>query len=161
MREEILKRFFEGKADSSELAKDVTGTTKHLSKLVSRVHIEDMYGSFTVTRPMLIALCDAVLAGPLPVEELRTIGFALQASDAFEWDSDVDDLVAEVISDWSCPEVNYPLTLENIARFRNWLTGAEPYPTRPKQSVDFNGRLISFTEKKSIERFWRRHKQKP
>jgi hypothetical protein len=115
---------------------------------------------FTATRPMLISLCDVVLAGSLPPQELRTIGFALEASDKFEWDGDVDDLVASVVADWSCPEINYPLTLENIARFRAWLTGAAPYPIKPSQSVKFGGRLISMTEKTSIERSRRRLKKK-
>src|SRR5438094_5779953 len=79
----------------------------------SRVRIEDMDESFTVTRPMLISLCDAVVAGSLPPQELRTIGFALESSDKFEWDGDADELVADVIADWSCPEINYPLTVEN------------------------------------------------
>src|SRR6266700_942529 len=89
----------------------------------SRVRIEDMDESFTVTRPMLIAVCDAVVAGSLPPQELRTIGFALESSDKFEWDGDADELVADVIADWSCPEINYPLTVENVARFRAYLTG--------------------------------------
>jgi hypothetical protein len=159
MREEILRRFFQGEATASELAKDVAGSTKKVSKLISRVGIEDMDTCFTVTRPMLISLCDAVLGRVLPAEELRTIGFALQASDKFEWDGDEDELVAEVIADWSCPEINYPLTLENIVQFRNWLIEAEPYPSKPNQNVEFDGRLISITEKKSIERFWRRRKK--
>ena len=159
MREEVLRRFFEGQATASELARDVTGSTKQVSKLISRVGIEDMDTSFAVTRPMLVSLCDAVLGGALPPEVLRTIGFALQASDKFEWDGDEDELVAEIIADWSCPEINYPLTPENVARFRNWLTEAEPYPSKPNQNVEFNGRLVSVTEKKSIERFWRRRRK--
>src|SRR5438132_7695475 len=113
VREEVLRRFFQGEATASELAKDVADSTKPLSDTASRVRIEDMDESFTVTRPMLISLCDAVVAGSLPPQELRTIGFALESSDKFEWDGDADELVADVIADWSCPEINYPLTVEN------------------------------------------------
>jgi len=49
-----------------------------------------------------------------PIEELSTIGFALAASDNFEWD--VEDLGGEIIYDWSCPEVNYPLTLNKCEK---------------------------------------------
>jgi hypothetical protein len=106
-----------------------------------------MGAEFNVTRPMLVSLTDAVLAGLLPPDALATIGFALEASDKFVWDGDSDELVASVIADWSCPEVNYPLTLENIARFRAWLTGDEPYPERPTTATKDGGRLVSVREK--------------
>jgi len=161
VREEVLRRFFQGEATASELAKDVADSTNPLSDTASRVRIEDMDESFTVTRPMLISLCDAVVAGSLPPQELRTIGFALESSDKFEWDGDADELVADVIADWSCPEINYPLTVENVARFRAYLTGKEPYPSKPRQIANYEGRIISVTEKKSIKRFWRGRKGKP
>jgi hypothetical protein len=149
VREETLKRFFQGEVSASDLAQDVAGSTETMSSIASRISIEDMGSEFSITRPMLVSLTDAVLAGTLPPDALGTIGFALQASDKFVWDGDSDELVANVISDWSCPEINYPLTLENIAKFRAWLTGAEPYPARPRGIASDRGRLISIREKKS------------
>jgi hypothetical protein len=149
VREETLKRFFQGEASASDLALDVAGSTEAVSPTTSRVAIEDMDSEFSVTRPMLASLTDAVLAGTLPPDSLGTIGFALQTSDKFVWDGDSDELVANVISDWSCPEINHPLTLENIAKFRAWLTGAEPYPARPRGTAGDCGRLVSIREKKS------------
>ncbi|HZR66415.1 MAG TPA: hypothetical protein VFA85_14815 [Terriglobales bacterium] len=156
MREEILKKFFLGEVSATELAADLSGSTKRLTKIVSNISIEDMEGQFVVTRPMLVLLCDAVLSGSLRAEELRTIGFALEASDHFEWDGDTDEITANVIADWACPEVNYPLTQENIRRFRTWLTNVEPYPSRPNQVVNYGGGVISVTQKKSIDRHQRR-----
>ncbi len=160
MREEILKRFFIHEATVSELKEDLAGSVKRLSDIASRVAIEDMGGEFTVTRPMLIALCDAVLSGSLPAQELRTIGFALQASDHFIWDGDEDDVLANIIADWSCPEINYPLTVENVSRFRAWLREEDPYPTKAATHVERDGRIISITEKKSVERFWKRKRKR-
>ena len=102
-----------------------------------------------MTATMGIKLCDAVLAGELPAEALRTIGFALQASDKFYWDGDEDEVLASVIADWSCPEVNYPLTLENVARFRVWLMRVEPYPEKPQKELK-GGRIISVHQKKRV-----------
>jgi hypothetical protein len=42
------------------------------------------------------------------------------ASDAFWWD---DEVISEVVADWSAPEVNYPLTAETL-NARGWLTGS-------------------------------------
>jgi hypothetical protein len=147
VREETLKRFFQGEVTASDLAKDVAGSTKRLSPIVSRTAIEDMGTEFSVTRRMLVSLTDAVLAGTLPPDALATIGFALEASDKFVWDGDSDEFVANVIADWSCPEINYPLTLENVSRFRAWLTGGEPYPERPEEIPKNHGCLVSIKEK--------------
>jgi len=150
MRERVLRDFFEDKATAAELAEDVAGSISYKSQKVSVVSIEDMDGEFTVTAAMLIGLCDVVLQGELEPDALHSIGFALMASDAFCWDADEDDVLANVISDWSCPEGNYPLTLENVKRFRAWLTRSEPYPQKP--ALKKSGNLVSVTEKKWLGR---------
>ena len=152
MKEEILRYFFEGKATAEELDADVASSTKRVGDIVSYQSIEDMNGDFNVARSNLLDLCDAVLSGKLPPNNLREIGFALASSDHFFWDADDDELVAEVISDWSCPEVNYPLNIDSVRKFKSWLTGEEPYPTKPSNIVNYDGKLISVTVKKSIER---------
>ena len=132
MHEEVLRDFFEGKITAAKLAADVAGSTdERAGKMVSKVFIADMDAEFTVTAAMAISLCDAVLNGELPADALRTIGFALMASDKFKWDGNEDEVLAEVIADWSAPEINYALTPENVARFSAWLTRTEPYPPKP------------------------------
>jgi hypothetical protein len=152
VREEVLRRFFRGETTAAELAKDIAGSTHRLGPIASRVDIEDMDDEFFVTRLMLVSLTDAVLAGSLPPEALGIIGFALEASDKFAWDGDADELVARIIADWSCPEINYPFTFENVASFRAWLTEAESYPSRPEDASRGRGALISTREKKPSNR---------
>ena len=147
MREHVLRDFFEDKATIAELARDVAGSISRKSPKISIVSIEDMDGEFTVTAPMLVRLCDVVLGGELEPEALHSIGFALMASDAFCWDADEDSVLAEVIADWSCPEINYSLTIENVQRFRKWLTRSEPYPSKPPLRT--GGNIISATQKRS------------
>ena len=128
MREAVLRDFFLGKVSAADLAADVKGSRRMVSTIESRTTIVDMDGQFDVSPEMLIKLCDAVLAGDLPAHELEVIGFALQASDSFTWDGDLVPEVADVTADWSCPSINYPLTLDNVQRFRRWLAKEEPYP---------------------------------
>ena len=106
MRERVLREFFEDKITALELARDVAGSMSRRTQKISVVSIEDMDKELTVTAPMLVRLCDGVLRGDLQPEALHSIGFALMASDAFCWDADEDNELAEVIADWSCPEVN-------------------------------------------------------
>jgi len=154
MREHVLRDFFEGKSSAAELGRDVAGSTKRNGPKASVVSIEDMDKDFVVTADMAARLCDAVLHGELLPDALHTIGFALEASDRFQWDGD-DDVLANVIADWSCPEVNYPLTFENVQRFHAWLMGTEPYPAKPPLTGDGRN-LISVTEKKSMRPLWKR-----
>lgn len=148
MREEVLRRFFEGKCSAAELALDVAGSARREDVICTVVTIEDMKQPFTVTADMGIRLCDAVLQGELPPDALETIGFALISSEAFQWDGEQDDVLANVIADWSCPEVNYPLTRENVGRCRDWLARAAAYPERP--AVTSSGELIKVTKKKKL-----------
>jgi len=150
MRERVLRDFFRDKATAAELARDVAGSISQKTQTLSVVSIEDMDEEFTVTAAMLVRLCDVVLEGELEPDALHSIGFALMASDAFCWDADEDDVLANVIGDWSCPEVNYPLTLENVKRFRAWLMRTEPYPAKPP--VTKRGSIVSVTEKKPVRR---------
>lgn len=125
MREEILRDFFLNKVTARQLDVDIRSTYKGRDGLVTEHRIVDMNETFTVTRSMLISLCDSVVAGDLSPKLLEPIGFALVASDKFEWD---DDIIAGVVHDWSAPEINFPLTLEAVADFRNWLLGIGPFP---------------------------------
>jgi len=119
--EHVLRDFFKDKPTASELARDVAGSISRKSQQTSVVSIEDMDDEFTVTAAMLVRLCDVVLQGKLEPDALHAIGFALMASDAFRWDADDDDVLGNIIADWSCPEVNYRLTLANGRRFCAWL----------------------------------------
>jgi hypothetical protein len=149
MREIVLRNFFSGRATALELARDVLGSTKKMGPISFVVEIEDMGEEFLVTRPMLVLLCDAVLSGQLPPQELSAIGFALVASESFTWNT--EDVIGDVIHDWSCPEINYQLTLENVQRFKNWLLQLEPYPAKPQlEPTSTRGGLLSRTEKKSL-----------
>ena len=104
MREETLKRFFISEVSAPELARDVSGAMVLVDGVDSIVKIEDMTESFEVERVHLIELCDAVLSGAFTADMLVPLAFVLLASDTFEWD---DDIISEVLSDWSCPEINF------------------------------------------------------
>jgi hypothetical protein len=128
LKEAILAQFFEGKITGAKLANDLDGSERRISQTESIVKIEDMQEEFFVSREMAIRLCDAILRNELPPESLANIGFALIASDKFSWD--FDDVLGEIIFDWSAPEINYELTIENVGRFRGWLLGVEEYPAK-------------------------------
>jgi hypothetical protein len=147
MREQVLRDFFEGRSSAEGLERDIAGSIKQSGPKTTVISIEDMDTDFNVTSDMAVRLCDAVLCGELRPEALHTIGFALAASDRFQWDGD-DEILANVIADWSCPEVNYPLTFENVQRFRAWLARTDLYPPKPPRASG-KGILISTTEKKS------------
>jgi hypothetical protein len=126
---------------------DHTGAEERSAERTSIVRIEDMAGEFTVTREMLIALCDAVLTKELQPGVLETVGFALMASDRFTWDG--EQILGDVIADWSCPEINYPLNVESVRLFRAWLTEENPYPVKPDLPV-VRAQVVSVRRKERI-----------
>jgi hypothetical protein len=152
MREKALRDFFEGKLSAAELERDIAGstkTTKTSGPKTTIVSIEDMDTDCVVTADMGVRLCDAVLNWELTPEALQTIGFALMASDKFHWNADDDEVLANIIADWSCPEINYPLTVENVHRFRAWLMRTEAYPAK-LALTSAKGKIVSVTKKNPI-----------
>jgi hypothetical protein len=149
MREEVLAGFFAGTVGAAQHAADLAGAEEGVSDVESLIKIKDMRAELAVTREMAIRLCDAVLGKQLPPSALAAIGFALIASDHFVWDG--DDVLGEVIWDWSCPEVNYALNLENVKRFRSWLTGEGAYPARSNVGPSPGSKVISVRRKKRMQ----------
>jgi hypothetical protein len=137
MHESILRDFFLGKADAKALSKDIEGSVATISPPCASYSktsegIVKMDSEFALSRANLVNLCDAFLSGGLSAMDLECIAFALIASDAFKWDADQDNTLAEVLHDWAAPQINYPLNVENIQRCRRWLEGTEKYPDRAR-----------------------------
>lgn len=128
MHELILRRFFEGRATAADLAADLDDSLVKGQNGVTLHPIVDMAEPFTVEASHLVSVCDAVLAEQIEPLYLRAIGFCLAASDAFDWngESAEGESVATVALDWSCPEGNYPLSLENVVQWRKRLLGGVP-----------------------------------
>ena len=135
-----------GEASISQLAKDISGSVVKIDELQSEIRIAEMQSSFSLQRDHVIRLCEAFLDRTLTPEALNTIGFALQASDAFEWE---DEVISEVLSDWSAPEVNFELNAETLNMHRDLLLSYGDPPVR--KPVDphhrINARLISLRTK--------------
>lgn len=142
MRESVLRDYFLGLVDESRLSEDLAGSAVKTSyDVITHYITDDFTGDFEITSIHLISLCDAFLTGKLKAEHLELIGFALEASEHFLWDNESaeaeDAPVAETIHAWSSPEINYPLTVEIIAKFKHLLLTGESIFTRedvPKQS---------------------------
>lgn len=138
MHEAVLRDYFAGTADIGTLCADLRGAVTRTSHDVFSQHIVDMDTDFDVTTAHLIGLCDAVLAGHLSPSDLSVIAFCLVASENFRWDTDTPDgnLIAETLCEWDSPEINYPLNLQTVAKFRHRLVTGEDTFTRadiPKQ----------------------------
>ncbi len=111
--------------------------------------IEDMESDFHVETTHLIKVCDAFLSGLLTSESVESIAFCLVSSDHFYWDGESPDgaVCAEVIFDWSAPEINYEINEPNITRYKNYLTTHKDFrPEKPKL-ISNEGKLISVRHK--------------
>jgi hypothetical protein len=110
-----------------------------------------MSSDYSVCRDDVLLLCSAGLRGELPPDAITAIAFILLASDRFEWDWD-DDVIPEVLNDWSCPEVNYLLTPTTFEMHQRRLLGSETPPERPALAKNSKkGRLISIRRKVNVK----------
>jgi hypothetical protein len=75
---------------------------------------------FEVKPEHLVAVCDVVLAGAMEPWKLEAVGACLFVSEHFHWaeESAVGKRVADVVSDWVDPEINYDLSRETASKFR-------------------------------------------
>jgi hypothetical protein len=148
LTEATLRDFFRGKASATLLAAEATTATKQVGPHTFHVHVSVLEGDeeFVIDAPMLVRLCDAVLAGDLPAPCLEPIGFALVCSEHLHW-AEEDDLVPRVLYDWASPEINWELTSESVGMFRGWLTGEiEPPPEPTGDAGAEEGQMVRRTE---------------
>jgi hypothetical protein len=142
MRESVLRDYFLGLVDECGLREDLADSAvKSSYDVINHYVTSDLDDDFEITSRHLVRLCDAFLAGKLEAEHLELIGFALEASEGFVWDSgneqDKDSPIAETINSWASPEINYPLNVEIIDKFKHLLLTGENLLTRddiPKQA---------------------------
>jgi hypothetical protein len=152
MREEALKQFFGSDLTANQIAIEAAASIKKVGPRETNIEIEDMSSSFSLTRKEVLLLCEAGLRGELPGESINAIAFMVMASDHFEWDGD-DEVISEILSDWSCPEINYPLTPITFQMHRSWLLGSETPPQRPALAKNSTkGRLISIRRKVNVKK---------
>ena len=149
MDENILRDYFLGVRGAPELSQDLANAIEQVSETLQIVRIRDLESNFLIDRSMLIHLCDEILEGKLHPTCLEPIAFALLTSDRFDWD---DDLVADVLNDWSAPAINLALTLPSVNQFREYLLSIRPYPDRPPSNPsDQSGKLIFQRRRMKLE----------
>jgi hypothetical protein len=147
MREDALKQFFIGDLSVKQLAMEAMASIKKVGPRETTIEIEDMTSIYSINRENMLVLCNAGADGTLPGEAISAIAFMVIASDHFEWDGD-DEMISEILSDWSCPEVNYSLTPTTFQMNQRWLLGSETPPERPSLAKNSKkGRLISMRRK--------------
>lgn len=130
MRETTLHNFFAGSGSIQELRSGLADVVGKSTLRTGANLISDLAHDFGITPQHLLKICDAFLLGELGAEEVKAAAFVLIGSDHFIWDTDSPDgdLVGEVLFDWSAPEVNYPLTSDNVEKYRRGLTsGVYPF----------------------------------
>ena len=142
MKEEVLLKYFHNEISITELAADLKGAQRKTSYDVTSVFVDQIRteGEFQVTRGHMLLLCNEALNGKLAVEDLNTIAFAVFTSEFFIHDED-DEIVSRVLFEWDNPEIGFPLTLDNLRKWKLLLESGEDTfdVTELKQKKKNNG----------------------
>lgn len=146
--EEAIAACLSGELAPELLNRKAEGAVERVDDVRVNIHVREMRRDFVITSEMLIRLCVAALERQLSPVSLSAVAFAIIASDHFEWH---DELVGEVLHDWSSPDINYPLSRDNLERFRAWLSREEPYGEKPSLNISAAdaSKIISTTAKVS------------
>lgn len=126
MKEKTLKDYFDNKVTVEILATDVKDSQKKTSYDVISVYVDNINetGEYEITRDHLIKLLEDTIAGRLTTTDLNTIAFALMFSEYFTWDED-DKIIEDTIFALDNPDIGFPLTIENLRRWRKYLETGE------------------------------------
>lgn len=126
MTEPQIRDYFLGLIDVSELENvDVAATDK--VRLYWKVVDMIEEGEFNIEPRHLISICNDVLAKKLRPGTLDILAFILIGSNYFTWDTQTADgeKVGQVLIEWNNPTINYPLTVDNVRQWKNYLTTGE------------------------------------
>ena len=129
MTEQTLKDYFDGKVSVNTLASDLKGSQVRTGHDTTFIHVTSIAddGEYVVTRQHLTKLCNEALAGLLTPTDLNTVAFGLIGSDYFHWDNSTEDgeIVANTLFDWDNPDINFPLTADNLRLWKKYLETGE------------------------------------
>ena len=135
MRESVLAKFLSGEISAALLRLELVNVIGTNTLQAGKNMVLDLSFDLEISRDHLIRLCETFLKGDINSDQLEAIAFFLIGSDHFVWNSDLNEgeLVAEILFDWSAPEINYVLTEENVSRYLAGLQqGLYPFPAKPK-----------------------------
>lgn len=132
MKESTLAKFLSGEVGAGVLRHDLANVVGTNTLRAGENLIIDLSVDLEIGKDHLIRLCEKFLNGDLDSDQLEAIAFFLIGSDHFVWDTDLKEgeLVAEILFDWSAPEISYALTPENVSQcLAGLLEGHYPFPS--------------------------------
>jgi hypothetical protein len=121
--EDALHQFFLEEIDAQDLH-DVLQAHQEQEDIF-HYEFRDMNQVYVLEPYDLVRVCDAVLNEMLLPTDLSVIAELINRSELFEWE---DELIDQVCSFWIEPQADYPLTVENVTLFRQWLKGESLVP---------------------------------
>lgn len=129
MQESILEEFFNNAISAEFLSKDVKNTITRESYDSINVNVIEYEGDekFKLESRHLIMLCEGFISGHLSREDIRAIAMGLNFSKHFYWDEETEEgqIIETVVFDWDNPEINFPVTIENMERWKYYLETGE------------------------------------
>lgn len=129
MKEEILKEYFENKIPVDQLLADLKDSQLKTGQDATSVYVTPITdsGDFVITRHHLLKICNDTLSGHLSATEINIVAFALISSDYFYWDSNTTEgeIVANTLFDWDNPDINFPLSQDNLKLWKKYLETGE------------------------------------
>jgi len=71
-----------------------------------------------ISRSDLIAKCDQYLNGEIEERDFENYAWNLITEENIDWD---DDVISDIIYQWDSPEINFPITKQNVRLWKHQL----------------------------------------
>ena len=129
MNEVTLKGFFTDEVSIEKLSEEASSIVTRTSQDVLEHNVDPMSEEFVVSRNYLAKLLDSTILGHLSCDNLSALCTVLELSEQFSWGVTDEDreILAEVAFWCASPEVNHPLTVDNLSSYKEYLiTGENP-----------------------------------
>jgi hypothetical protein len=126
MTEQILLDYLQGITPVEELSADLKGSQKKTGYDTVSISVKPLAkaSEFILSKEHLKMLSVEMLSGKLSSDDITTIAFAIICSESFSWTKNIqeDEIIIEtVLYDWDNPEVGFPLTIENMKKWKEYL----------------------------------------
>jgi hypothetical protein len=119
MKEQLLLDYLQNKITVEELAADLKGSQHKTGYNFTSVYVDPIKwdGEFEITKGHLLQLCNEAINRKLLFTDLNTIAFAIISSEFFTHNQD-DEVTDRVLFQWDNPEICFPLTEENMKKWK-------------------------------------------
>lgn len=127
MKEIVFKHYFEGKVSPESLPNALLKSVKHCRYYSFKSRQNNLEKTFILNNSMLAKLCEDCISERIDKSTAEHIAFTLLGSKRIKW---TDNRINFLVFDWASSEINFPLTIANLKKFKRLIESQKKVSTK-------------------------------